>query len=275
MGDFTTPVNLEDPQVLKMYLDTLSAAIQNVTVLTSSLAAAQGKFTGISTDPAFIEFVDSTQKLNAEIKSLVEGNLETIEKQSSDLSYVIEQFGTNYEQNQAASWYGLTVGAGNILTGFTVGALDYDTSSYGNEDSVFGIHANRFFIGRSPTTQDELDYLADKDQDFLTLYNETGEAIPAFGINWTGSEYEIFFNGVVSFNNVDTGYTDGAGNTIINGGQIQTNSIEANKLTVSQLSAITADIGTITAGVLYNTGGTPTNFTMRIDLNAGSILIKG
>jgi hypothetical protein len=256
-NEFQTPVNVEDPQVLKHYLDSLSSSLSNIVkslgTVSKQVSSVAG---GLTVDPAFIKFVDDTQKVEAEIKALVEENLETITKQSTDLSYVIEQFGTNYNQNQAASWYGLTVGAGNIMTGFTIGALDYDTTSYGTEDSVFGIQADRFYIGRAATTTSEINYLADKDQDFLTLYNANGEALPAFGIDWnaTKSEYEIFFNGKVSFNNVDTGFVDGHGNTIIDGGRI--------------------DTSTLGTGVIYNTGASESNYTMKIDLNNGSIHIK-
>ena len=235
VNNLQAPVNVDDPQVLKNYLDSLSAtlinmskAVDEVSTVTSKVAEVLAP--DVSVDPAFIDFVDETQKLEAEIKEAVRDNLETIEKQSTELSYVIEQFGTNYQNNEAASWYGLTVGAGNIMTGFTIGALDKDTTSYGNEDSVFGIQSDRFYIGRAATTNAERNYLSNKDQDFLTLYDASNNAIPAFGIDWNSdnNRYDIFFNGVVSFNNVDTGYTDGTGNTIIDGGSIRTNSISAN-----------------------------------------------
>lgn len=59
------------------------------------------------------------------------------------------------------------------------------------------------------------------------------------------------------------------GGTIIDGSQITTGSIAANKLSVIQLSAITADIGTISAGVLVSQRG-----LSELDLNNGRIIFN-
>ncbi|MFA7030155.1 MAG: hypothetical protein WC179_07780 [Candidatus Cloacimonadaceae bacterium] len=74
-----------------------------------------------------------------------------------------------------------------------------------------------------------------------------------------------------------------AGTTTINGGKITTgsvtatqiaaNSITADKLDVANLSAITANIGTVTAGVLYDNTWDGTTYKMKIDLNNGEIHI--
>ena len=59
------------------------------------------------------------------------------------------------------------------------------------------------------------------------------------------------------------------GGTYINGSDIITGSINASLVDVTNLNA-----GNITAGVLYNSGGTSSNYTMKIDLDNGSIHIK-
>jgi len=76
-----------------------------------------------------------------------------------------------------------------------------------------------------------------------------------------------------------------AGNTTtINGGKITTGSITASqiaastitadKLSVTTLSAVSANLGTVNAGVMYNSGGNASTYTMKVDLNAGEIHIR-
>ena len=66
------------------------------------------------------------------------------------------------------------------------------------------------------------------------------------------------------------------GQTIIDGGNIKTGSVTANRLNVTTLSAITADVGTLTAGVLQSPGfvaGAATG--ARINLTAGTATFNG
>lgn len=63
---------------------------------------------------------------------------------------------------------------------------------------------------------------------------------------------------------------DGAGMTNINGGNIQTGTITAAKLTVSTLSAISANLGTITAGDI---DGVTADFGNTVALNSSGITI--
>jgi hypothetical protein len=58
----------------------------------------------------------------------------------------------------------------------------------------------------------------------------------------------INFNGLVTFTNLSTRSPTDA--TFIDGGSIKTNTITANKITVTDLSSINADLGTITAGTI-------------------------
>jgi hypothetical protein len=57
--------------------------------------------------------------------------------------------------------------------------------------------------------------------------------------------------------------------TTIDGGKITTGTITAGHISTAGL-----DAGIIKAGIMYNTGGNASNYTMKIDLNAGSIHIK-
>lgn len=57
--------------------------------------------------------------------------------------------------------------------------------------------------------------------------------------------------------------------TTIDGGKITTGTITANHISTAGLNA-----GVIKAGVMYNTGGTSTTYTMKIDLDNGEIHIR-
>lgn len=77
-----------------------------------------------------------------------------------------------------------------------------------------------------------------------------------------------------------------AGNTTtIDGGKITADSllvnsinavggIVASSISVGSLSAISSNLGTINAGIMYNSGANESNYAMKIDLNAGEIHIK-
>lgn len=119
--------------------------------------------------------------------------------------------------------------------------------------SQFGIHADNFYIKNS------------------SYGNRPFEII--------GSD--IVFRGKVSFNSVtdvpQLGSTPqqvvdavNSGNTTtIDGGKITTGTITAGHISTAGL-----DAGVIKAGVMYNTGGTSTTYTMKIDLDNGEIHIK-
>ena len=57
--------------------------------------------------------------------------------------------------------------------------------------------------------------------------------------------------------------------TVIDGGKITTGTIDASLVNVTNLNA-----GSIKAGVIYNTGGSASNYTMKVDLDNGEIHIK-
>jgi hypothetical protein len=60
--------------------------------------------------------------------------------------------------------------------------------------------------------------------------------------------------------------------TFINGGQIYTNSVTANQIAVSVLSALTANLGTVTAGSLIGLLIKSSNGSARIELNGDKLV---
>ena len=90
---------------------------------------------------------------------------------------------------------------------------------------------------------------------------------------------KIDFVGVVDFTN-----TNLYGTTTIDGGKITTGSITANqiaagsitadKISTTQLSSLSANLGTITAGVIYDRTWNGSTYKMKIDLNNGVLIIK-
>ena len=123
---------------------------------------------------------------------------------------------------------------------------------------------------------------------FSVIEDDFGDSTPniSFSIPYLGQN----FTGLVTFTGNDLG--DGSsiydpagvinnGSTTIDGGKITTSSIEANKISVNSLSALSANIGTVTAGVIksgdhagtadgsdFSTDGT------QINLSDGSISSK-
>lgn len=280
------PSNIDDPTVLRRFLTSLTTNINSNALLSGTDSEVANSIiyllsnSGGSTN--FWDTVTNVDNLRNTILNYVQGNLETnIIKNTKDISLIAEQFGTFYEQALAASWYGLTVKAGGAVAGLEIGSLDPDVTTPDDESSYFRVIADNFIVGRAyeDLSQEEKDYLESNDlPNFGTVYNSATKApVPAIVVSWNNTQnlYEIFFNGIVNFNNVNTGYTDINGNTVINGGQIETNSITADKIEVTDLSSINANLGTITSGLIYDsswTGGN--NYKMKIDLNSGSIYIK-
>jgi hypothetical protein len=88
--------------------------------------------------------------------------------------------------------------------------------------------------------------------------------------NWSNNPDDVLVAIYHGGNNINANY----GRTIINGDYIQTGSVQANRLSVGQLSAITADMGTVFAGMIRNNAGS-TQFDVtngRIIFNNGSVM---
>lgn len=88
----------------------------------------------------------------------------------------------------------------------------------------------------------------------------TGQSVASqnpFTVNATTGK--ISFNGIVDFTS-----TNASGTTTIDGGKITTGSITTNQLSMN----------TGWAGAIYNLGGTPLSYTMKVDFTNGEIHIK-
>jgi hypothetical protein len=205
------PSSVEDPQVLKRFLSDLVVTMNTSPMLQKNPAELANTVAALadsaSTNPSFMKTLTELRRLQGDIKAYVEENLVTnILQNSEDVALVAEQFGTFYDQALAAAWYGLTVKAGSVISGFTIGAIDTDTTTPGTEGSFFAINADIFSVARAIediSDPAELAYVQAHGLPYGTMYNaSTEEIIPAFTINWTGTEYLIDFNGTVSFNNI-------------------------------------------------------------------------
>ena len=119
--------------------------------------------------------------------------------------------------------------------------------------------------------------------DIFTLADSTGNSYGApFTIDNTVTPSVIRFNGIVSFENLDgtapfvkfDDLSTPSTSTIINGANIRTGKVVADRIDATTLSSISANLGTINAGVMYNTGGNSISYKMKIDLDNGEIHIR-
>lgn len=294
-GNIQVPANIEDKTVLKRFLTDLVLGIGANPFYSGNVEAQnQAIVQALQANPNldFMNLVSKINELSSNIKTYVEDEIETVILQNKeDIAVVAEQFATFYDQALAASWYGLTVKAGGAVAGLEVGSLDPNVTTPGDESSYFRVVADNFVVGRAyeDLTRAEKNYLAANGlPSFGTVYNTgTKKPIPAIAITWdpVANTYKHYFNGIVNFTNVSgtenlltTSYNPAvainSGSTTINGGMITSYSINASKLNVSTLSAITANLGTVTAGVIYDSSWNGSTYKMKIDLNNGSIYIK-
>ncbi len=286
-GNTQVPNNLENPVVLKRFLTGLVLGLQSNPYFsgnTEEEAKAISDALNLSTKTTNILNIQaSLTKLRSDIREYVASEIDTIILQNKeDISVIAEQFGTFYDQVLSASWYGLNVKAGGAIAGLEIGSIDPNVETPGDESNYFRIIANNFIVGRAyeDLTQEEKDYLtANNLPAFGTVYDVDNTPIPALSITWDSAnqKYIHTFNGTVNFSNISGTNHILTDTSSIDGGLITTNSITADKIVVDDLSAISADIGTVTAGVIYdNTYATSggASYKMKIDLNSGSIYIK-
>ena len=272
------PSNLEDITILKRFLNELVDKLNSNALVSYPISYPSG-YTGpvpynYSTlvggyTNTILEAAARADAISGDAKNYITDNLTTnVLQNTQDLATITEQFGTFYNDATAAAWYGLTVKSGELISGFTVSGVDSDTTTPGTAGSVFAISADTFTVGRAIEDIDdpaELAYIAANGLPYGTMYNtSTGEIIPAFMIDWNGVGYDIFFNGKTEFSNYLS-----PGTTTIDGGSITTGTITAGHISTAGLNA-----SVIKAGVIYNTGGNATTYTMKIDLDNGSIHIK-
>ena len=145
---------------------------------------------------------------------------------------------TNVESSVAGNSAGITVlteSVDGIQTRFAVNlnsqneVIGFIRLDGGQTGSNFVVAADNFFVGKVGTTG--------------------GTAVPVFAIQTVGGVAKLAFRGDM--------YADG---TII-ARHIQAGSITADKLAVTSLSAVSANLGTVTAGLIRNDAN-----TLRFDL---------
>ena len=275
-GSIQVPNNLEDKTILKRFLTDLVLGINSNTLFSGNVQQQNAALVEIlqsNPNVDFINIVSKLTELRSDILAYVEDNIETVVlKNIQDIAKIQEQFGTFYNQALAASWYGLSVKAGGAVAGLEVGSLDPDVTTPGDESSYFRVVADNFIIGRAyeDLTQEEKDYLSSNNlPNFGTVYDESNNPIPALITTWSPNEqtYKHYFNGIVQFSNIsgaDYANAINNGTTTINGGKITTGSITTDQLSMN----------TGWAGVIYNQGGTPSSYKMKIDFTNGEIHIR-
>lgn len=128
---------------------------------------------------------------------------------------------------------------------------------------------------------------SDEDNSSLTLaaykYNTSegvGETTPLTGANIVLSQDDnkshIYFDADhITLDGETTFTTTEGGKTKINGGNIATDSIEADAINVTTLDAISADVGKITAGTLQSDNYKSGSSGMKLDLTNGTADITG
>ena len=165
-GRLQLPVSIEDPVVLKRFLNTLVSNI-NSNPLTNGDTSGAGEFI-INTLEAtnsslnFLTSVANVDELRNNIMAYIAGNLQTnILQNTKNISLIAEQFGTFYSQAMAAAWYGLSVKAGGAVAGLEIGSLDPDVTTPNDESSYFRVIEDNFLVGRAfeDLSQEEKDYL--------------------------------------------------------------------------------------------------------------------
>lgn len=241
----SVPANVDNPVILKRFLNQLIVTGGLGGSTTWNEETVNDFLTQVKTVNSNLDFLDTVSKieeLRNNIRTLVEADLETLILQNKeDVALIAEQYGTFYDQAQAASWYGLSVKAGGAVAGLEVGSLDPDVTTPGDESSYFRIIANNFVLGRAyeDLSVEEKAYLADNGLPaFGTVYNADKTPMPAIVTSWDNINkvYKHFFNGIVQFSNIsgaDYANAINNGTTTINGGKITTNTLGANTLTPS------------------------------------------
>lgn len=208
------PVNVEDDLVLKRYLENITNKLNSNYFFTypqvtgysgtAPLSYLQEVGAGIN---SMLEAAVRVDALSGTVKNYVTQDLTTqVLQNADDLAVVAQQFSTFYDDTTAAAWYGLTVKSGELISGFTVGGVDTDTTTPGTAGSFFAISADKFTVGRALEDIDdpaELAYLTANNLPYGTMYSaDLGQVVPAFLVEWNGTSYDIIFNGKVSFTNL-------------------------------------------------------------------------
>lgn len=112
---------------------------------------------------------------------------------------------------------------------------------------------------------DAADAQSTADGKITSFYTTVAPSVKGVGDLWVNSSTNLVLRwSGSSWTTIDFAAAVNNGTTTIIGGKISTNS----------LSAISANLGEVNAGIIYNYNGNASNYTMKIDLNSGRIIIK-
>ena len=180
---------------------------------------------------------------------------------------------------------GTATAKGSLTVGATGGSGETAVSGYiataesGNQgaESKFRIFADKFEIASSQESLPIFTIDSTLHKAKFTA-NVTFEGNPELDNRFQGYD-TLFAQHTQEINDIITaGYIKAvdvnANVTSIDGGVITTGVVNAARLNVNQLSALSANLGVVNAGVMYNSGANSSNYTFMINLNSGEIHIR-
>jgi len=204
---------------------------------------------------------------------------------------------------QSNTAYGWSANASKLITAPDGSVTGWSFGDGSNTKSNFKIKATNFSISDGITgyTPFSIDGSNIKFNGLVEFSNVNGtpthtsgllSARPATAV--AGSTYTATDNPAKSvlYTYTTTGWVQGGdpdaltaadlgatGTTVIDGGRITTGTLSASKITTGTLNAGLVSVTNINAsnistGVIYNSGGDASNYTMKIDLNAGELHIQ-
>lgn len=276
--------------VQQALVDETSARALDYTVLESTIAGdTEATATAIETINTYVGIDEAGASTNIGLSAYLEDSLGNIGGADSNVANAV------YIEN-----------------GVPKSKWEYDSIlniSGVNYNSGFGLKTSGTGAPEDPYTSE---FWVNAEKFKFTNSNQTGQTNP-FTIDASGVTPQITFNGVVSFSNVagKPTSTSGAGNPVATtepilsvyknttdgslwtytssgwtpGGNPNaltaedlsatgTTIIDGGRIFTPNLSALSADLGDVNAGVIYNSGGSASNYNMKIDLNTGEIHIK-
>lgn len=180
---------------------------------------------------------------------------------------------------------GNAVAKGSLITTATgssgeTAVSGYEATASGDESgaqSKFRIFADDFEVA---STSESLPvfYVDNSSHKVGFRAQVTFEGIPYFDnkfdfIDDTFSQHEVDIAAIENAGYI-TGVDVNENVTLIDGGVIKTGYVLAKYIKADYLSALSANLGVVNAGVMYNSGANSTNYTFMVNLNAGEIHIR-
>lgn len=192
-----------------------------------------------------------TNDLGAEVIARVSGDSNLMQTLTADITNGVATVESKFAYDSTIGINGTYYSSSFGLTSLLTGGVGTEADPY---DSEFWIDAEKFKFTNSA---------------------QTGQVAP-FTIDASGTTPQVSFNGVVSFSNLTDVPTLGASAqdvvTAINDGS--TTKIDGGSIVTGSLSALSANLGAVTAGVIYDSSWNGTTYKMKIDLDNGGIYIR-